>query len=295
MDGLLSRKVRGRTEELLRLRLDVFVGAFGRLVVFEERALTGGRELKIVLNSLVRQYVEQLHRNQCASVSAVLDNERWVAVPVPLEFQKIVHRLCAGAEQPEALDQSDALVVDGERFCVVAAALVCVQAVSQYVQCANALPSVASEAMGLLAKVSFCFLLSSVRSCILILLQLLKLFNSKAALLILGAEATTREAGLKAISAKHLALCSESVAALRRVARIVRAEANPAAAARLLEAESEMEQHERDLELKLVGLMRDLAAAQQAPGGSLAVLADRTQNLFRILEKAKKQYFSFGE
>jgi len=158
VDGLLSRKVRGRAEELLRLRLDVFVGAFGRLLAFEEQALVGGRELKIVLNSLVRQYVEQLHRNQCASVSAVLDNERWVSVAVPLEFQKIVHRLCATTDLPEeALDRLDALVVDGERFCVVAAALVCVQAVSQYVQCANALPSVANEAMGLLAKVFFFF------------------------------------------------------------------------------------------------------------------------------------------
>lgn len=62
--------------------------------------------------------------------------------------------------------------------------------------------------------------------------------------------------------------------------------------ARLEEAEEEMLQHERDVENKLVSIMRELAASMRdsvaAAGGgsvSLSVLADRTQNLFRILEK----------
>ncbi len=90
----------------------------------------------------------------------------------------------------------------------------------------------------------------------------------------------------QAISAKHLALCSESVAAVRAVVQCIAADIDEInGKAKLQEAVEEMAQHERDLEAKLVNIMRDLAASQNDPSGSLGLLADRTQNLFRILEK----------
>ncbi len=185
IDLQMSRKLRSRLDEILRLRLDMFVEAYHSLNEFESRWLKGGRELKIVLNSLARQYLEQFHRNQCVNLTAVLDGERWVGVAVPSEFQQIVNRLIRLPLQPALAHPAEELCVGNESFHPVAAALMCVQGISQYMQCAESLPSAAAESISLLCK-------------------MVKLFNSKSALLILGTEATKGPAQLKVLPLSSL-------------------------------------------------------------------------------------------
>jgi hypothetical protein len=184
VDVQMSKKLRFRTDEMLRLRLDVFAETFHKLNAFEARWLSGGRELKIVLNSLARQYLEQFHRNQCLNLTAVLDGERWVPVTVPAEFQTIVNRLSAVKAGEASETPGEELLVGDEAFRPVAATLSCVQTVGLYMQCAEALPGAACEAASLMCK-------------------MIKLFNSKSALQILGAEATRGPAQLKVFLLKN--------------------------------------------------------------------------------------------
>ncbi len=270
MDARCAKLLRARGDEYARMRLEDFAAVFDECAQFE-KTLVSGKHFKLCLNSIGRQFVDQLHRHQCMNLSAVLESERWVSLSVPREFQAVVNGVTGkdeglGEGSERALDE---IVVGGVRHKTVAAALLCIQALSQYVACAKRLPLFEHEIMLHLAK-------------------LLMLFNSKAALLILGAEAINATSGIKAISAKHLALCSESVGAIRSLLPFLRTSSAEQVA--LWETVGrEFDDHQRDLLAKLVAIMHGLASSQIGPGGSIAVLVEKTQSLFRILEKVLKR------
>jgi hypothetical protein len=159
-----------------------------------------------------------------------------------------------------------------EKFKVVNATLSCFQALAQYQSCAEKIPAIATEVGVMLGK-------------------LLKVFNSKSALLILGAEAMHGAAGLKAISTKHLALCSESIGAVLALM--------PPVAARLgiadgyAEIVGEYTHHKKDLFGKMVTIMDQMSAyelAQYLEGPrdvlvNFSNIADKTHTLYRVLVK----------
>jgi hypothetical protein len=237
-----------------------------------EKLLWNGRHYKVALNSLGRQFLDHFHRHQCLNLAAVLESERWVLLSVPREFQDVVNELTGRREGLEVgADRAlDELSIGGVRFKTVAAALLCVQAIGQYVACARKLPVFENEIVANLSK-------------------LLKLFNSKAALLILGAEAIGGPSGIKAISAKHLALCGESIGAIRALLPLLALGCANGTEGAWDAVCRDFDDHQRDLFAKLVSIMHDVAASQAGPGGSAALVAEKTQSLFRILDKVMKR------
>lgn len=128
----------------------------------------------------------------------LIENEQWVASEVPPDFQQIVDRICEGnmtsfdQEDPRTEQKSTKfLVVHGTPYFVVGCGLLIIKMFEDYLRCMLNLEGMTTDIMQKLV-------------------ELLKLFNSRVCQVILGAGAM-RSAGLKNISAKHLALASQSL------------------------------------------------------------------------------------
>ncbi|KAJ3080696.1 hypothetical protein HK102_002878, partial [Quaeritorhiza haematococci] len=96
-----------------------------------------------------------------------------------------------------AAKSSKYLMVDGQRFYVVGCVLLFLKMLTEYMQCVENIPVLATDVLN--------------RT-----LEVLKLFNSRTCQVILGAGAM-RSAGLKNITARHIALASQSLGVVIRV------------------------------------------------------------------------------
>lgn len=167
------------------------------------------------------RFANRFHSERKQKLALLLDSERWRQVDIPNEFQKIIERMAnndfstpsknaenlnatlnghhivgysennytsAAVGSPQA---SPVLLVEGKPFCLVGAALLLVQMLSEYCRCALRLRIVAG------------FLSRNV-------VDLLRTFNSRSCQLIIGAGAM-RVAGLKTITSTNLALVSRAL------------------------------------------------------------------------------------
>jgi vacuolar protein sorting-associated protein 54 len=173
-----------------------------------------------------KAFVDQLHESNKTSISLVLDNERWSQCDVDSERQAAVERLVGGrmfsansgisnsssinnvSHSTGGLSNDDkgglssgkngkecrALIVDGgTQFNIVHSVLYLIEICISYIDISFAFPPLTGEIIS---------------KCI----DLFRLFDSRTRQLVLGAQAIqSTRLGLKSISAKHLALASQSV------------------------------------------------------------------------------------
>ena len=236
---------------------------------FLERAerLGGGRRclaLRAIVAAQCKDLFAARHAAFAAKLGVVLEAETWTAAtPVPPEFQRVLDGVASLAEGNEADENgdassrasgdvagSDALVFPntGERVVPVGASLALLKMLRDHVAAAARFPSLAPTAVHKTA-------------------ELLRVFNSRTSQLVLGAGAM-RTAGLRSITAKHLALATESVRLFALVAPLVSAALEPflpESRRRGLLAEfdrtvADLATHARELHAKTVGIMRDRLA-----------------------------------
>ncbi|KAI8144882.1 Vps54-like protein-domain-containing protein [Fennellomyces sp. T-0311] len=168
--------------------------------VYCERTCFGLRGTVI---SQQKAFIDHFHMERVKQEAQLIENEQWVASEVPSDFQRIVDRICDGSisslaednpqQQPEEGERKSTkfLIVHGTSYFVVGCSLLIIKMFEDYLRCIWNLEGMTTDIMQKLV-------------------ELLKLFNSRVCQVILGAGAM-RSAGLKNISAKHLALASQSV------------------------------------------------------------------------------------
>ncbi|KFB45588.1 AGAP008353-PA-like protein [Anopheles sinensis] len=168
--------------------------------------------LKLALRAQGNRFAQKFHAERKSKLALLLDSERWKQAEVPAEFQTMVNSIARGdfhwsKTVPEGQQQqqhqtnghplttrpppASVLLVDGEPFALVGAALLLVQIVGEYCRCATQLPVIAPQ------------LARSV-------VDLLRTFNSRCCQLVLGAGAL-HVAGLKTITSSNLALVSRAL------------------------------------------------------------------------------------
>jgi vacuolar protein sorting-associated protein 54 len=176
-------------------------------------AFTGGCEkicgvqchaLQSALKVQGTRFAQKFHAERKSKLALLLDSERWRQADVPAEFQKIIDNIAKdefswpktpsslpGAINNPTAPPSPVLIIDGQPYALVGAALILVQIVSEYCHCATQLPQIS-------AQIS--------RN----IIDLLRTFNSRCCQLVLGAGAL-HLAGLKTITSTNLALVSRAL------------------------------------------------------------------------------------
>ncbi|KAJ1954472.1 hypothetical protein EC988_002411 [Linderina pennispora] len=175
--------------------------------------------------------------------------------------------------------------IGGESFHVVGCSLVLVKSVVEYLQCAVNIPVLVTDVLQRLVEV-------------------FKAFNSRTCQVVLGAGAM-RSAGLKNISAKHLALASESLGLcmelLPYVKECLRHVMSPTQAGllgQLDRAVGDFANHQHELHRKLVQIMADRAdyhcrmlgatkwdSVAAVPAPAIDGLAKEVRKLHRVLKR----------
>ena len=150
--------------------------------------------LKLALKAQGSRYAQKFHADRKGKLMLLLESERWKQTDVPAEFQLMIDGITKGdfdwSKANEAPPQT-VLMVDGQPFALVGAALLLLQIVSEYCRCASQLPIISSH----LARN---------------VVDLLRTFNSRTCQLVLGAGAL-HVAGLKTITSGNLALVSRAL------------------------------------------------------------------------------------
>ncbi|XP_058819414.1 vacuolar protein sorting-associated protein 54 [Topomyia yanbarensis] len=163
---------------------------------------TQSASLKLALRVHSSRFAQKFHSEKKSKLALLLDSERWKQAEVPFEFQNMVESITEenftwtknidsnGVSIPSPPPQT-VLIIEGQPFAVVGAALLLVQIVGEYCRCAFQLPLIASQ----LARN---------------VIDLLRTFNSRSCQLVLGAGAL-HVAGLKIITSGNLALVSRAL------------------------------------------------------------------------------------
>lgn len=165
-----------------------------------EQVLPGTQRIPLMaaLQTQATKFGNKFHGERKSKLSLLLDNERWRQVDIPAGYQAMIDRIADGdfawaKGDIDAENQKPATVldVDGEPFALVNSALILVQIICEYCQCATNLPIIAAQ----LSRH---------------LIDLLRTYNSKCCQLVLGAGAL-RVAGLTTITVGNIALASRAL------------------------------------------------------------------------------------
>jgi vacuolar protein sorting-associated protein 54 len=215
------------------------------------------------------------HKRNSAALGAMLEAEQWKAAEVPQQVQAIAdaiadsigasshHRAVsallpklasepgsAGAAQgasapPAAAPQSAVLRVKGASFHVAGTGVMLVKMLGDYCALAEAVPEVTADA-------------------VIAIVELLRLFNSRSAQLVLGAGAV-QSAGLRRITAKHLAVSAQTLDAVLALLPSIRGAlvmrlppSQHVLLQELARVTADFMQHEQRLMAKFVAIVKDL-------------------------------------
>ena len=221
----ITKVVRVRSQQNAELPLADFLKYFtlNRLFADECEAISGrsGTALKSVVDSQIKDFVARFGDSQKHDIIKVMDSDKWDAKDFGDHENQLLSRVIQGSTsdaQPwvestmiwqlstNGLKDSNgsatngiagttakvrSAVVDEQRYILPESALAMLQSMETFQHLAAGIPSMSQEVATLL-------------------LESLKLFNSRSSQLILGAGAT-RSAGLKNITTKHLALSSQAL------------------------------------------------------------------------------------
>ncbi|KAI9469471.1 hypothetical protein LPJ78_000281 [Coemansia sp. RSA 989] len=287
-----------RSEQNSRLSLTGFYTLYTLIWQFIVQYESVGEKmcfgLRGTLTAQAKAFLKNFHAEKMRQIQILIENEQWVQAEVPVDFQNLVNRVVDAAvnssddsvSNPLSLDPSTAesgppartepnitaraepgsasrvdsdaasvrsldtglgrIHVDGSSFHVVGCSLVLVKTVVEYLQCSTSITALAADVLQRLV-------------------ELFKMFNSRTCQVVLGAGAM-RSAGLKNISAKHLALASESLALcmelLPHVRECLRRAMTPAQSGLLSQLDTacqDFSSHQHELHAKLVAIMAERA------------------------------------
>ncbi|KAL9091041.1 MAG: hypothetical protein Q9159_001667 [Coniocarpon cinnabarinum] len=322
VQGQITKVLKVRREENTRLPLEQFLRYFmlNRLFADECEAVSSrsGDALKEVVNAQVKDFLNNLFESQKQQISAILETDRWEPKDFDEEAGKILQRLLDamnstprewtsymqlwqdelqvpqinGANPPARSNGEKPATrparIDDYRFFLVSSAQALLPGITTFLHLIAAIPAIAADA--------------SIK-----LLEYLKLFNSRACQLILGAGAT-KSAGLKNINSKHLALasqaCSFVVALMPYIREFVRRQL-PAGSSVLAEFDKVkrlFQDHQTSIHEKLVDIMTGRSMAHiavmkkadfdeqarngdQGPSKFIEDLCKETGTLHRVLSR----------
>ncbi|KNE68768.1 hypothetical protein AMAG_13408 [Allomyces macrogynus ATCC 38327] len=185
----------------------------------QDHAATG---LKSALQAQSRAFMTHFHMERMKQLGMLIENENWGQSDVLIDFQVLADAIvdahpaspnsagvatATASSRRKRMLHSDSngslqsltannkyLFVGDDQFPVASVVLMLGKMLSEYLQCLDTIPALA---MDVHQKVT----------------ELLKLFNKRACDMILGAGAV-QSAGLKSITAKHLAITAQSLAAV---------------------------------------------------------------------------------
>ncbi|KAI1621878.1 Vps54-like protein-domain-containing protein [Exophiala viscosa] len=220
----ITKVVKVRSQQNAELSLVDFLKFFtlNRLFTDECEAISGrsGTALRSVLDSQIKDFVARFGESQKHQVIKVMDSDKWDAKDFGDRENQLLQRIIDGSTS-DALSWIESTmiwqsptngrkdtngtatngtsapfkvrsaVVDEQRYILPESAIAMLQSMETFQHLAVGIPSMGQEVATLL-------------------LESLKLFNSRSSQLILGAGAT-RSAGLKNITTKHLALSSQGL------------------------------------------------------------------------------------
>ncbi|XP_059616390.1 vacuolar protein sorting-associated protein 54 [Phlebotomus argentipes] len=219
-------------------------------------AICGGQSvaLRAAVTNQGTRFANKFHAERKSKLALLLDSERWKQAEVPAEFQWMVEHIGRGEfewtrEEGMSSPPSAVLLVDGEPFALVGAALLLVQIVSEYCRCAQQLPLIAAQLS---------------RSVV----DLLRIFNSRCCQLVLGAGAL-HVAGLKTITSANLALVSRALQLVLWLlphvkAHFQRLEANGAIVAGYDTVEKDFVSHIKEVENKVMSIVCTMVDSQMS-------------------------------
>ncbi|KDQ07071.1 hypothetical protein BOTBODRAFT_39119 [Botryobasidium botryosum FD-172 SS1] len=276
--------------------------------------------LRGVMVNQAKSFLSAFHATRISESARLVENETWSQVEVPLSAQRSIDVLVLAAvsDPPEIViapestsDLSDppSAVNDAERengaadsnqqpakqlniedrgYFVVSATLEVLLLLVDYIKTIVNLPLLTTDAMS--------------RA-----IEFLKAFNSRTCQVVLGAGAM-RSAGLKNITAKHLALASQSlsimIALIPYVRETFRRHLSPKQAVMLVEFDKlkrDYQEHQNEIHSKLIAIMSDRLAvhckalqevkwdAPQSPTATvnpyMELLVKETVTLHKVLSK----------
>jgi vacuolar protein sorting-associated protein 54 len=268
--GAMAKILASRASTNARLTLREFSKICDAAESFLARAesLSGGRRclsLRGALNTQCKDFMSVRHAAHAAKLGSVLESETWTAVaPVPGEYQRILdagfepcvavnsaERGAEGGADTAVHDDDDTAVRDalvlpgGERVVPVGASLALLKMCADHLAVARRVPSLGPVAVYKIA-------------------ELLRVFNSRTSQLVLGA-GSMRTAGLRSITAKHLALAQQSVRLFLEVTPAVSAALSPTLPdtrrtqllSEFTSTVRDLEKHKTELQTKMVSIARD--------------------------------------
>ncbi|KAI9500209.1 Vps54-like protein-domain-containing protein, partial [Coemansia spiralis] len=294
-----------RSEQNARLSLTGFYSLYTSIwqfiVQYEQLGSKMCFGLRGTLTAQAKAFLNNFHIEKSRQIQILIENEQWVQAEVPIDFQNLVNQVVNAAyasteatnddqgalalEAPSSQQQPNSPVVTkhadsfssisnvqmlsrqdsdaasirsadtagiglmhigGESFHVVGCSLVLVKSVVEYLQCAVNIPMLVTDVLQRLVEV-------------------FKSFNSRTCQVVLGAGAM-RSAGLKNISAKHIALASESLALcmelipyVKECLRHVMSSSQAVLLSQLDRTVNDFVNHQHELHRKLVTIMTDRA------------------------------------
>ncbi|KAK4691191.1 vacuolar protein sorting-associated protein 54, partial [Lecanoromycetidae sp. Uapishka_2] len=318
----ITKILKVRAEQSVRLSLPHFLQYFhlNRLFADECEAVSGrgGMALKTVVNTHIKEFVHYAGDTERQRLVQGMDADRWDAKDFTDNDNQLLSQLIDastkdietwtnattiwsdrapsinGDQQTNGIvangtppkDKFRSATIDEQKFILPESALIVLGGIGQFEQLITGIPSMTQEITSLL-------------------LEYLKLFNSRSSQLILGAGAT-RSANLKNITTKHLALASQAlsfVTALKPYVREFVRRHSPGAGSLMVEFDKVKrlyQEHQSGINDKLVDIMSGRATTHvntmkkidwdkpaDNPGVNLYMetLVKETSTLHKVLSK----------
>ncbi|GAA5993810.1 hypothetical protein JCM11641_002235 [Rhodosporidiobolus odoratus] len=272
-----SKVIGVRTEVHAHLPLPSFLEIFDlawRFVldceIVCQRMIVG---LRGAMVSQSKSFLQQFHQKKITESARTVEEEQWAPVEVPVERQREVLRIVGSAvgdpvelllgdrrkerlatasadnageakEEDGELQPAKQVEVEGRQFFAVSAGLTTIGVLVEYLMVLLNCPMLTTDCMSKIV-------------------EFMKAFNSRTCQVVLGAGAM-RSAGLKNITAKHLALASQAlsimVSLIPYIRECVRRHLNPKQAVMLTEFDKlkrDYQEHQHEIHAKLVAIMSD--------------------------------------
>ncbi|CAE6436349.1 unnamed protein product [Rhizoctonia solani] len=262
--------------------------------------------LRGAVNSQAKAYLSTFHSQRISESAKLVEEETWSAVDVSPKYQRLVSALIEAAvtnppeilarpSQTTTLDEEKAetipspkhVLIEDQQFYVVGATLQAIRLIIDYLSIIANLPLLTIDVM---PKI----------------IEFLKAFNSRTCQVVLGAGAL-RSAGLKNITARHLALASQSltvmITLIPYVRETFRRHLSPKQAVMLIEFDKlkrDFQEHQNEIYTKLISIMGDRLAvhckslqeidwttpnSKPPPNTYMEVLVKETATLHKVLTR----------
>lgn len=290
--------------------------------------------LRGTIISQAKAFLTHFHMEKTKQEATLVENEQWIQAGVPIDFQRIVDRIITAStnglsifkdspfdhlsppaspvyppsdtqfghnndianstdekdriqNNPPVQSSNRQIFVEERKFFLVGCSLLLLKMIDDYLKCMVNIPVLATETMNRIV-------------------ELLNLFNSKTCQVILGAGAM-HSAGLKNITAKHLALASQSlgamIALIPYIRECIRHNLNSRQVVMLTEFDRikrDYINHQSEIHSKLVSIMNDRlivhlrsfqstnwdeSDTKDGPNSYMESLVKETTTLHKVLNK----------